>query len=145
MRRKGARPLQVHSGTLALVVMPSHGTFGLGLQTDSWANPAWASFALAATAAGATTFQQGTGVAECTSGWHVKDIGGVAVGCSTVPMSLWFALGVQCQTGTTAPPASIPQVLACQMTSEVSAVKPSKVELACATDNEYLDNVTWSS
>ena len=85
MRRKGARPLQGHSGTLALVVMPSHGTFGLGLQTDSWANPAWASFALAATAAGATTFQQGTGVAECTSGWHVKDIGGVRLVVARYP------------------------------------------------------------
>jgi hypothetical protein len=108
-------------------------------------NPEWASFDLQATAAGATTFQNAVGVAECTSGWQVKDIGDVAVGCSTVPMALWSALGVQCQTGTTAPPASIPQLLACQSTSEVPAVMPTKVELACATDNAYLDNVTWSS
>jgi len=71
-------------------------------------NPAWASFELVATAAGAATFQQGTGVAECTSGWQVKDIGGVEVGCTTVPKELWSTLGLQCPTGNTGSGSSVP-------------------------------------
>lgn len=59
-------------------------------------NPVWASFDVQATAAGAATFQNASGVAECTSSWQVKDIGGSDVGCATVPTSLQSQLGISC-------------------------------------------------
>jgi len=66
-------------------------------------NPEWASFGLQATAAGAATFQGAIGVAECTNSWQVKEIGGYAVGCNTVPTSLQGPLGISCPPNSTTP------------------------------------------
>lgn len=74
-------------------------------------DPEWASFSLVATPTGAATFQDATGVAECTNGWQIEDVGGFEVGCTTVPVGLESQLGLSCpssssSTTTTTQPIS---------------------------------------